>query len=108
MSKKIHDVASATLAAWLENGEAMLVDVRETAEHAGARIEGSHLNPLSSFDPTAFTPDAGQKLVLYCGSGMRSRKAGKKLIATGHDEAFHLAGGLMDWKKSGFPVQGAR
>jgi rhodanese-related sulfurtransferase len=39
---------------------------------------------------------------------MRSRKAGKKLITTGHDEAFHLAGGLMDWKKSGFPVQGAR
>jgi rhodanese-related sulfurtransferase len=64
MSKKIHDVTSATLAAWLENGEAMLVDVRETAEHAGARIEGSHLNPLSSFDPTAFTPDAGQHLVL--------------------------------------------
>ena len=78
MSNKIHDITSDTLAAWLENGEALLVAVRETAEHAGACFEGSLLNPLSAFDPNAFTPDAGQKLVLYCGSGMRSRKAGKK------------------------------
>ncbi len=104
---KVHDITCDTLATWLENGEALLVDVRETGEHAGARIAGSHLNPLSRFDPTAFTPVEGQKLVLYCGSGMCSRKAGKKLIALGHREAFHLAGGLMDWKRAGFPVQSA-
>ena len=73
-----------------------------------ARIEGSCLNPLSRFDPTACSLREGKRLVLYCGSGMRSRKAGKKLIANGHSEAFHLAGGLMDWKKAGFPVQCAR
>jgi rhodanese-related sulfurtransferase len=105
---QIHDIDSTTLAAWLKNGEVLLVDVREHNEHAGARIEGSRLNPLSAFNPHAFTPAAGQKLVLYCGSGVRSREAGERLIATGHPEAFHLAGGLMDWKKAGFPVQGAR
>ncbi len=108
MRKKVHDITCETLAAWLKDGEVLLVDVREAGEHAGARIAGSYLNPLSRFDPQAFTPDSGQKLVLYCGSGMRLRKAGKKLIATGHSEAFHLAGGLMDWKRAGLPVQSTR
>lgn len=104
---KIQDINSSTLAEWLKKGEAFLVDVRENSEHEGAHIEGSLLNPLSRFDPAACTPDEGQKLVLYCGSGMRSRKAGKQLIASGHGGAFNLEGGIMRWAKSGYPVQSA-
>jgi rhodanese-related sulfurtransferase len=101
----IHDIDPATLATWLENGEVLLVDVRENAEHADARIKGSRLNPLSVFNPSAFEPGDGQKLVLYCAAGMRSHQAGEILIASGHAEAYHLAGGLKEWVKAGLPIE---
>jgi len=105
MSKgTIQNIDCNTLADWLQKGEAFLVDVREAGEHAGAHIAGSSLNPLSAFDPSACTPGAGQKLVLYCGSGMRSMKAGKMLAASSQAETFNLAGGIMAWQKAGHPV----
>jgi rhodanese-related sulfurtransferase len=101
---KIQDIDCNTLADWLKKGEAFLVDVREAGEHAGARIAGSTLNPLSAFDPSACTPGEGQKLVLYCGSGMRSMKAGKMLLAAGGGDAFNLVGGIQAWHKAGHPI----
>ena len=100
----IQDINCTTLADWLKKGEAFLVDVREAGEHAGAHIAGAQLNPLSAFDPSACTPGDGQKLVLYCGSGMRSMKAGKMVAAGGQAETFNLAGGIMAWQKAGHPI----
>ena len=105
MSKgTIRDIDCNTLADWLQKDEAFLVDVREVEEHAGAHIAGSRLNPLSAFDPLACTPGEGQKLVLYCGSGMRSMEACKMLIANGGGDAFNLVGGIMAWHKAGHPI----
>ena len=37
-----------TLKKWLENGEAVLVDVREPEEYAATKIEGATLIPLAT------------------------------------------------------------
>lgn len=100
----IQDVECNTLATWLKKGEAFLVDVREAEEHAGAHIAGSLLNPLSAFDTSACTPNDGQKLVLYCGSGMRSIQAGRVLIAAGVEDVFNLVGGIQAWHNNGHPI----
>ena len=82
----------------------VLIDVREPEEYAVERIHGALLYPLSSFDPAAL-PDAGaRRLVLQCGSGMRSAKAMAKCIDAGVDVAGHLAGGIQAWKKAGLPL----
>jgi rhodanese-related sulfurtransferase len=99
-------VASATaemVRAWWENGEILLVDVREPHEYAFERIHGALLYPMSTFDPKAL-PMEGRRLVLHCASGKRSMMAAHKLAAEGHGNVTNLEGGLQAWKAIGLPV----
>jgi rhodanese-related sulfurtransferase len=89
--------------AWLQNGEILLVDVREANEYAFERIHGALLYPLSTFDPTTL-PTEGRRLVLHCAGGRRSLMAAHKLQSAGHHQVTHLAGGLQAWKAAGLPV----
>jgi len=50
--KRLEEVDPVLLKAWMDKGEAVLVDVRESSEHAGERILGARLVPRSSFNPT--------------------------------------------------------
>lgn len=101
---KLHDVDVPTLRAWLASGEAVLVDVREVDEHLNERIDGAANHPFSNFEPSALPDSNGRRVVLHCRSGDRSRRAALKLLAAGHPEAFHLAGGIMAWKHEGHPT----
>lgn len=96
------EVEATTLHAWLNAGEAILIDVREPAEHAGEHITGAQVLPLSTFDPARVPQTAGKKVVLYCQSGNRSAQAGRQLLAAGMPEVRHLRGGLQAWKDSGY------
>jgi rhodanese-related sulfurtransferase len=101
--KSLTDATPEQVHAWLNNGEILLVDVREANEFAFERIHGALLYPLSTFDPKAL-PTEGRKLVLHCGSGKRSTMAAHKLQAAGHGHLTHLAGGIQAWKAAGLPV----
>jgi rhodanese-related sulfurtransferase len=104
----VHDVDVQTLRAWLEAGEAMLVDVREVDEHLNERIDGAMLMPLSAFDPSSVPPENGRRIVLQCRSGDRSRRAALRLLAAGRPEAYHLEGGIMAWKGASLPTVSTR
>jgi len=98
------NLAPADVARWLAERAIMLIDVREPDEYSQERIHGALLYPLSTFDPKAL-PDSGpRKIVLQCGSGMRSAKALAACQAAGIEVAGHLAGGLKAWKEAGLPV----
>jgi rhodanese-related sulfurtransferase len=101
---RVQSVDAATLKAWLDSGQATLIDVREPDEHARDRIPGATLAPLSRFDP-ATLPNDHRKLVLHCRSGRRSMDAATRAVNAGRAEAFSLTGGLEAWKAAGFPVQ---
>jgi rhodanese-related sulfurtransferase len=94
-------VDAKTLKTWLDRGNVLLVDVREPAEHAGERIPGSILVPLSKFDPAQIPTAPDKKLVLYCRSGNRSGQAAQKLFAAGFTDVTHLRYGIGDWKEQG-------
>ena len=100
-----YEVEAPVLRSWIERGEAVLVDVRERAEHAAERIGGSVLHPLSAFDPGTVPAPDGRKLVLYCRTGNRSGQAGRRLLADGFAEVHHLRGGLVAWTEAGCPVE---
>jgi rhodanese-related sulfurtransferase len=89
--------------AWWENGEILLVDVREPHEYAFERIHGALLYPMSTFDPKAL-PMEGRRLVVHCASGKRSMMAAHRLVAEGHGHVTNLEGGLQAWKAAGLPV----
>ncbi len=89
--------------AWWENGEILLVDVREPHEYAFERIHGALLYPMSTFDPKAL-PTEGRRLVVHCASGKRSMMAAHRLVAEGRGHVTNLEGGLQAWKAAGLPV----
>lgn len=102
---RLKTIDPSSLNTLLNQQAVTLIDVREPAEHAGERIPGSILMPLSKFDPTSVPFDADKLTVLYCRTGNRSAQAAQKLFAAGIDEVTHLEGGLSAWVQAGYPTQ---
>lgn len=92
----------------LDAGEAVLIDVRETDEHAREHILGARLAPLSAIDAHDFDRDHGKAAVFHCRSGMRTQANAARLLARGFREAYYLEGGLEAWKAAGLPVHANR
>ena len=93
------EISVEDLKAKLDKKEAfILLDVREPAEHAAARIEGSTLIPLSELPSRCGELDKSRKLVVHCRSGARSARAVQLLIGKGYDAA-NVAGGILAWSE---------
>lgn len=98
-------IDAKTLKSWLNNNEAVLVDVREPAEYAAENITGATLLPLGSLSKAALPPCAGKKLVIHCRKGGRGGSACEKLLA--EDPAldiYNLEGGIEAWRAAGLTV----
>ena len=102
---QVTEVDAATVNRWLDDHEAVLVDVRETSEYEQEHIPGSMLVPLSVFDPDRFPRIPGKKLVVHCAVGKRSAAAGKQLLKAGHSGIHNLLGGILAWKDAGFATE---
>jgi rhodanese-related sulfurtransferase len=89
----------------LDAGDAVLIDVREAEEYAAARIPGSTLVPLSSFDPAAHANLKGKHVIVHCQMGGRSMRAAQALAPVlGAANVRSLGGGLAAWQALGLPV----
>lgn len=99
------EIDAQNLKAEMDMGRVLLVDVREPSEHAGERIPGASLLPLSKFDPSQLPETSGKKLILHCHSGNRSAQAGRKLLDAGWDTVCHLQGGIMAWREAGYETE---
>lgn len=103
----LYAVDAATLSGWLKQDQAMLVDVREPAEHASARIAGAHLVPLGQVSLARMPPQNGRKLVIHCLKGGRGNTAGEKLLKENPAlTVYNLTGGIEAWKSAGLPLLG--
>lgn len=99
--QRIHNLSPAQVRALLDNGEILLVDVREPAEFAAQRIHGALNFPLSTFDPHALPDHSDRRIVFQCGSGKRSAMAVQRCQAAGLSVDSHLAGGIAAWIGAG-------
>lgn len=98
----IKSVNSETLKKWLANNEAVVVDVREPAEHQAEKITGAQLVPLSTVCVNNLPQHQGKKLVVHCRSGKRGSNACEKLLAENDGlEIYNLEGGISAWAGSG-------
>ncbi|WP_395944612.1 rhodanese-like domain-containing protein [Brevundimonas sp.] len=104
-------VATVTVeeaAAWLQSGEAVLIDVREADEFAAAHVEGAILAPLSQMPAAweALDLPADRKLVVMCLKGGRSHQVCAFVGPTAADgqPLFNLLGGIQAWHSAGLPV----
>ena len=91
----------------LEDGEPVVVDVREQDEWDEGHIPGAVHIPRGRLESRIerAAPDPSRPVILYCSSGSRSAFAAKTLAELGYDEVVSLAGGFTDWKRNGFPVE---
>jgi rhodanese-related sulfurtransferase len=98
-------VDAKTLKTWLDNNEAVLLDVREPAEHRAENITGATLLPLGNVHKSALPPCAGKKLVIHCRKGGRGSSACQKLLAEDPGlDIYNLEGGIEAWNAAGLTV----
>ncbi|NUQ01273.1 MAG: rhodanese-like domain-containing protein [Armatimonadetes bacterium] len=100
------EVDAQTLRRWLEAGEAVLLDVREPAEHAAERIPAAKLMPSSRFQAHEVAAAHEGKVVVHCASGMRAGSVYEQLQQCGCDHVFLFREGVKGWREAGFEVVG--
>jgi rhodanese-related sulfurtransferase len=85
---------------------AILVDIRESDEHARERIPGVRHLALSKLDEADIAAHQGGAVIFHCRSGARTRSNAAGLAAKVDQscEAFMLEGGLEGWRKAGLPT----
>ena len=102
------------VAAEIERGEALLIDVREEDERLleGALPNAMHVprgmlelsaDPASPLHREEFDPE--DRLILYCSSGGRSALGAYALKRMDCAKVAHLDGGIMQWKRDGRLVE---
>ena len=114
--QRVANLTVDEVAAEVERGDALLVDLREPGERAehGA-IPGAvqaprgmiefWADPTSAYHRAEFDPT--RRVVLHCASGGRSALAADTLRQMGYANVAHLDGGFNAWKDAGRPVEDA-
>lgn len=102
---QIKNIDVVALKHWLDNQEAILIDVREADEVKAAHIPGSIHIPLNACSIDSIPHDENKKLVFQCAKGGRSAKACQWCMGMQPDkEIWNLEGGIEAWIAAGFPV----
>jgi len=112
---RIREITAADLRAGLE-ADAVLIDVREPAEHAAGRIPGSVNIPRgvleSEVEPrpemggmtAPELADEDRTIYLFCRSGGRSALAADSLQKMGLTRVASVAGGIIAWQALGHDI----
>jgi rhodanese-related sulfurtransferase len=101
----IKQIDPYTLKKWLDNNEAILIDVREPFEHKISHIEESQLKPAGSFCHSDISA-SDKKIVIHCQKGGRGINSCQKLLEENKAiEVYNLEGGIEAWEKLGLPVK---
>ena len=113
--RRVENLTVDETARELEQGDALLVDIREPAE----RIESGYIaeaveaprgmlefwaDPTNPYHREEFEP--GRRIILHCASGGRSALAAATLQDLGYERVAHMDGGFRAWKEAGRPVEG--
>lgn len=89
-----------------DSNEIVLIDVRTVQEYAFEHIEGALLFPMPFFDARKLPGQTDKRIVLHCGSGIRSEKMARACIDAGIERIAHMEGGFGAWKEAKKPFIG--
>lgn len=90
--------------------DALVIDVRESAEFAKGHIPNARHIPLGDLARRASELEKfrDRPIILCCASGNRSSSGAATLKKAGFEKLFNLRGGLFEWEKAGQPVSRKR
>ena len=112
----VERISPADAKAMIDRGEAVVVDVRDSAEvEKTGKVPGAinisrgmlefKADPETPYYEPQLTKD--KTVILYCASGGRSALSGKTLKEFGYEKVRNL-GGFKDWAEAGLPVEPAK
>ncbi len=91
---------------YLRADSAILIDVREFFEYRGNRIKDAVNIPSSgNLEISADTIDKKFALFFYCSIDYRSKRVAEFFQEKGFKKLYNLDGGIVAWKRDGFPVE---
>ncbi len=84
----------------------VFLDVRQPQEYNLMHIPGAILIPLNTLkeETQEKLGDPDSSILVYCSIGGRSLEATKILKNLGYTKVVNLRGGIIEWKKKGYPV----
>ena len=80
--------------------EIVLIDVRTPQEYSLERIKGALLAPMH------LPGQSEKRIVLHCGSAVRSGKVAQQCLQSGIEKIAHMKGGFGAWKEAGLDYIG--
>jgi rhodanese-related sulfurtransferase len=106
--KRIKETNVADVKRRMDAGEKfLLLDVREESEWAQGHLPGAiHLGKgVIERDVEQRVPDAGAKMICYCGGGFRSALVADNLQKMGYTNVESMDGGWKGWLVAGYATQ---
>ena len=99
-------VSLETARAEHEAGRAILIDIREPAEHATGVAAGARLLPMSQLRTrlAEIPTDPGRPVLLICNTQNRTRATLKALREQGYGHVRYVHGGMSGWAQRGWPM----
>ena len=94
---------------YLKEDPVLLIDVRQFFEFKGRRIKDAiNIPSAKDLNMAADTITRNCALFLYCTDDFRSRRASELCYDMGFRKVYNLEGGIIAWKREGFPVDKSR
>jgi rhodanese-related sulfurtransferase len=90
----------------INDADAIVVDVRDSAEYKSAHILNARNIPLArlAVDAENMLKDKSRPVIVYCKSGNRTNEACKMLSAAGYQNVRQLKNGFFAWQDASLPV----
>ena len=98
----VHDLDAA-----LQDGDPIVLDVREPWEYEQGHVESARLMPL--IRNTAAAAERAnlpkdEPVYVICRTGSRSMQASRDLVEAGFTDVRNVAGGITEWAAAGYDV----
>jgi rhodanese-related sulfurtransferase len=103
---KFKKLSPMNAVAKMNQGEMLIIDVREPVEFAGGHIENAQNMPVGKFKEQMANLEKykTKDILVVCQSGTRSSSASSMLVNAGFEKIFNLDGGMQSWEDHKFPI----
>ena len=81
----------------------IILDVRTQDEYNEGHLDKALLIPVDDLEKVVDELPKEKPIIVYCRSGVRSRKAAEILVENGFSKVYDM-GGILGWQEEGFPV----
>ncbi|MFX0203980.1 MAG: rhodanese-like domain-containing protein [Candidatus Hodarchaeota archaeon] len=86
------------------NPSLVLLDVRTDWEFDSGHLKGAVNIPIDELEQRIGELNSNERLLVYCRTGNRSRRAVQILLDNGFSKLYHMSAGITAWMDAGYPV----